>query len=143
MREVPESSRKPLDEEIDVWGLTHPGKLRKTNEDHFLLGSLHKRLDIRATSLPAAEQLWYYLHLSNWRIAYGITYNGVDHFWSLAIEEQFYLIWPRCREYLLRGHRALPRDTAGDRNCRFRSLHRLPGIRAHPTRMEPAMQTEN
>jgi protein phosphatase len=50
------SSRKPRDDEIDVWGLTHPGKVRKSNEDHFLLGSLHKHLDIRATSLPAAEQ---------------------------------------------------------------------------------------
>jgi Serine/threonine protein phosphatase len=50
------SSRKPLDDEIDVWGLTHPGNVRKTNEDHFLLGSLHKHLEIRSTSLPAAEQ---------------------------------------------------------------------------------------
>ena len=49
--------RKPTDEEIDVWGLTHPGKVRQTNEDHFLLGSLHKHLEIRATSLPADEQL--------------------------------------------------------------------------------------
>ena len=54
--ETSATPRKPLDEEIDVWGLTHPGKVRKTNEDHFLLGSLHKRLDIRATSLPAAQQ---------------------------------------------------------------------------------------
>lgn len=49
--------RKPLDEELDVWGLTHPGKVRKTNEDHFLLGSLRKGLDIQATSLPDADQL--------------------------------------------------------------------------------------
>ena len=50
-------ARKPRDDEIDVWGLTHPGKVRQVNEDHFLLGSLHKRLDIRATSLPVDEQL--------------------------------------------------------------------------------------
>ena len=54
--ETSATPRKPLDEEIDVWGLTHQGKVRKTNEDHFLLGSLHKRLDIKASSLPAAEQ---------------------------------------------------------------------------------------
>jgi len=53
----PVTSRKPRDDEIDVWGLTHPGKVRKSNQDHFLLGSLHKRLEIRASSLPAAEQL--------------------------------------------------------------------------------------
>lgn len=51
------SSRKPRDDEIDVWGLTHPGKVRKSNQDHFLLGSLQKRLEVKATSLPAAEQL--------------------------------------------------------------------------------------
>ena len=49
--------RKPRDDEIDVWGVTHPGKVRATNEDHFLLGSLHKHLNVRATSLPADEQL--------------------------------------------------------------------------------------
>lgn len=59
MTEISESSapRKPRDEEIDVWGLTHKGKVRDTNEDHFLLGSLRKHLDIKATSLPEAEQL--------------------------------------------------------------------------------------
>ncbi len=49
--------RKPLDEEIDVWGLTHKGNVRKSNEDHFLLGSLRKHLDIKATSVPDAERL--------------------------------------------------------------------------------------
>ena len=49
--------RKPRDEELDVWGLTHKGNVRPTNEDHFLLGSLRKHLDITATSLPEAEQL--------------------------------------------------------------------------------------
>lgn len=51
------AQRKPLDDELDVWGLTHPGKVRKSNEDHFLLGSLRKHLDITATSLPDAERL--------------------------------------------------------------------------------------
>lgn len=50
-------ARKPRDEELDVWGLTHKGNVRQTNEDHFLLGSLRKHLDIMATSLPEAEQL--------------------------------------------------------------------------------------
>jgi serine/threonine protein phosphatase PrpC len=47
--------RKPRDEEIDVFGLTHIGKVRATNQDHFLLGSLHKRLSIQQSSLPAAD----------------------------------------------------------------------------------------
>jgi len=53
----PTTTRKPRDDEIDVWGLTHPGKVRKNNQDHFLLGSLHKRLEIRASSLPPTELL--------------------------------------------------------------------------------------
>ncbi len=49
-------TRKPRDDEIDVWGLTHAGKVRKTNNDHFLLGAVHKRLDVRLTSLPDVQQ---------------------------------------------------------------------------------------
>jgi protein phosphatase len=44
--------RKPREDEIDFWGLTHQGKVRKTNNDHFLLASLHKRMEVRLTSLP-------------------------------------------------------------------------------------------
>jgi protein phosphatase len=51
------AGRKPRDDEIDVYGLTHPGKIRKSNQDHFLLGSLRKHLDILLTSLPATDRL--------------------------------------------------------------------------------------
>lgn len=44
--------RKPTDNEVDVYGLTHPGKVRKENQDHFLICSLHKRLQVHQTSLP-------------------------------------------------------------------------------------------
>lgn len=49
--------RRPLDDEIDAYGLTHPGKVRKSNQDHFLLGTLRKHLDVHHTSLDDAEQL--------------------------------------------------------------------------------------
>ncbi len=41
------------------------------------------------------EQIWYWLFLANWRHAFRYN-NGAQlaHFWSLAIEEQFYAIWP-------------------------------------------------
>jgi protein phosphatase len=58
--------RQPLDEEIDMYGLTHPGMVRKSNQDHFLLGSLRKHLDVHYTSLDDAEQL----PVSGGRIAY-------------------------------------------------------------------------
>ncbi len=44
--------RKPTDEEIDFFGLTHQGKVRKDNQDHFLISSLHKRMEVQQTSLP-------------------------------------------------------------------------------------------
>ncbi len=47
----PPPPRKPRDDEIDVHGLTHIGKVRKTNQDQFLLASIHKRVQILATSL--------------------------------------------------------------------------------------------
>lgn len=41
------------------------------------------------------EQVWYWLHLSNFRSAYGVMVSSpVGHFWSLACEEQFYFVWP-------------------------------------------------
>src|SRR5918994_3620719 len=44
--------RRPRDEEIDVYGLTHPGKVRKENQDHFLICSLKKQMVIHRTSVP-------------------------------------------------------------------------------------------
>ena len=37
---------------------------------------------------------WFWLHLSNWKIAFGNKILFIGHFWSLSIEEQFYLLWP-------------------------------------------------
>ena len=38
---------------------------------------------------------WYLFHLSNWWIGSGhMTSSPISHFWSLAIEEQFYFVWP-------------------------------------------------
>lgn len=55
MAEASTPPRKPFDDELDVAGVTHVGKVRPSNEDHFLLGSLHKHLDILSTSLPQAH----------------------------------------------------------------------------------------
>ena len=51
------TDRKPRDDEIDVHGVTHPGKVRRDNQDHFLLCHLRKQLVVRLTSLPDADQL--------------------------------------------------------------------------------------
>ena len=45
-------NRKPRDNEIDVYGITHPGRVRKENQDHFLICALKKQMAVRQTSLP-------------------------------------------------------------------------------------------
>src|SRR5436305_3228001 len=37
---------------VRSFGLTDPGKVRSTNEDQFLIASLHKSLHVQKTSLP-------------------------------------------------------------------------------------------
>lgn len=49
--------RKPLNQQIDVYGLTHQGHVREENQDHFLICSLRKHLDVAMTSLPDAASL--------------------------------------------------------------------------------------
>jgi serine/threonine protein phosphatase PrpC len=51
------TDRRPREEEIDAYGLTHPGKVRRENQDHFLLCSLRRQLVVRATSVPEADGL--------------------------------------------------------------------------------------
>ena len=50
-------SRKPRDDEIDVYGITHRGKVREENQDHFLLSSIHKHVEILSTSLTGRQLL--------------------------------------------------------------------------------------
>jgi len=48
---------RPRDEQIDVFGMTHVGKARKVNQDHFLICSLHKTVQVHVTSLPETSGL--------------------------------------------------------------------------------------
>lgn len=50
---------------------------------------------VRAPDVIGAEIGWYLLHLSNVHMAFlGYWPSGTNHFWSLAMQQQFYLIWP-------------------------------------------------
>lgn len=49
--------RKPENDELDVFGLTHPGKVRKNNEDQFLIASINKQVQVMATSLSDGARL--------------------------------------------------------------------------------------
>ena len=44
---------RPAAEDIDVFGLTHPGLSRKDNQDHYLIASLHRSARVHGTSLPS------------------------------------------------------------------------------------------
>ncbi len=50
-------TRKPTDDELDVYGLTHRGKVRTTNQDHFLICSLRKQMLVHLTSLSGLDQM--------------------------------------------------------------------------------------
>lgn len=53
---VPPGER-PRDDELDLFGLTHPGRLRRENQDHFLLCTVHPQVVVHGTSLPEPNRL--------------------------------------------------------------------------------------
>jgi len=55
MPDARRSPKKPRDDEIDVFGLTHAGKVRTENQDHFLVCQLLKKIEVHLTSLPEEE----------------------------------------------------------------------------------------
>lgn len=53
------------------------------------------------------DQFWYVIYAQNWLFAWRGTWPDervLNHFWSLAVEEQFYLFWPLVIVFL-RGRR--------------------------------------
>lgn len=41
-----------------------------------------------------SSQWWYWFYMSNWMEPFKGGVHGLSHLWSLAVEEQFYLLWP-------------------------------------------------
>ena len=65
---------KPRDEDLDFFGITHPGRVRQENQDHFLYATLHKTMRVGGTSLPNPELL----ELPSQRLAsFGLVADGV------------------------------------------------------------------
>ena len=48
---------RPRDVELDLFGITHTGLVRKENQDHFMLCTVHPQVVVHGTSLPDADAL--------------------------------------------------------------------------------------
>jgi protein phosphatase len=48
---------KPTDSALDLFGITHPGKVRTENQDHFFVGTVHPEVHVHGTSLGHVERL--------------------------------------------------------------------------------------
>ena len=44
--------------------------------------------------IPFHKQIFYWVYLQNFAITFGWDAVGPIHYWSLAVEEHFYLMWP-------------------------------------------------
>ena len=50
-------TRIPRDDEIDVFAISHTGKVRKENQDRYLLATINKRVNIVSCNLDEAERM--------------------------------------------------------------------------------------
>lgn len=48
---------RPLDRDLDMFGITHVGRVRRENQDHFMLCTVHPQVVVHGTSLPDPESL--------------------------------------------------------------------------------------
>ncbi len=48
---------RPKDVELDLFGITHVGLVRKANHDHFMVCTVHPQVVVHGTSLPDADAL--------------------------------------------------------------------------------------
>ena len=54
---APTTSVRPADGEIDMFGLTHQGHRRSSNQDHFLMATIHAEIRVHGTSLTDTAEL--------------------------------------------------------------------------------------
>lgn len=51
------ASVRPSDEEVDLFGITHKGKVRAENQDHYMIATVHPQVVIHDTSLCSVGEL--------------------------------------------------------------------------------------
>src|SRR6188472_3041232 len=56
-RDTPDDTVRPFSSsvQVDVSGLSHPGKVRPRNEDHFIVNRIGRYLETVLTTLPPGE----------------------------------------------------------------------------------------
>lgn len=52
-----EFGARPRDDQLDLFGITHVGKVRAENQDQFLVATVHPELVVHETSVPAPNAL--------------------------------------------------------------------------------------
>jgi peptidoglycan/LPS O-acetylase OafA/YrhL len=60
----------------------------------FGLGSVSSKFGWDPAAIGLDRQHWYWLYISNWMVPAHDSIPALGHMWSLAVEEQFYLVWP-------------------------------------------------
>jgi serine/threonine protein phosphatase PrpC len=127
--------RKPRDDELDVFGLTHPGKVRESNEDQFILASLQRRLEVHASSLPADSLAG----AVNSRVAFlAMVADGVGG--RAKGEEASRLALEESTLYLTQSVRCWYRHD--DQESEFMDLLQAAAIRSHQRVLERASADE-
>jgi protein phosphatase len=59
VRTMPHSAvtARPTDDELDMFGITHPGRVRAENQDHFMLATVHPQIVVHGSSLNTNTNL--------------------------------------------------------------------------------------
>ena len=128
--------RKPQDSEIDVYGLTHVGKLRKENQDHFLIASLNRQMLVHRTSLPDDAAL----AREPERMAFvAMVADGVG---SGAGEEASRFAVQAISQYIMRTVRTSYAAYASDPNAFARELEEA-ALQCHAGVLERASQDDD
>lgn len=56
MTEPPAGPRRPRDDEMDVFGLSHTGLVRKDNQDCYLMATIHKRINVVDSNIDLTDR---------------------------------------------------------------------------------------
>mgnify|MGYP003378248662 CR=1 FL=1 len=82
---------RPHSEQIDVFGVSHPGRVRTENQDHFLVGSIHKTMNVLQSSLP--EESLGELRSPSRGFVFLVA-DGVERTWPMASVAPLMLMVP-------------------------------------------------